>query len=75
MATTDILGTYKTLDEACAAAESKFAEIMECLDDIETRFYAVERSRCRYYVVYGFIELELGYEVNADYYKLSVIEG
>ena len=73
-ATVEILGTYESLDEACEAAKSKFDEIMDFLDDIETRFNEIKESRYEYYVSYGFIELELGYVNNEHYYMVSVIE-
>ena len=73
-ATTEILGTYETMDEAAKAAESEFDAIMERLDDIETRYDDIERSRYRYYVSYGYIELELGYVDNEHYYMVSVVE-
>ena len=73
-ATVEILGTYETRDEAAKAAESKFDEIMERLDDIDTCFDDIERSRYRYYVSYGYIELETGYVDNEYYYEVSVIE-
>ena len=75
MAEVEILGTDEALDDACKVAKDEFDAIMERLDDIETRFYEVEASRYRYYVIYGFLELELGYVVNVHYYEVSVIEG
>ena len=74
MATVDICGTYESRDEAVKAAESKFDAIMERLDDIETRFDAIETSPYRYYVSYGFIELELGYVLDEHYYEVEVIK-
>ena len=68
MATAEILGTYKTLDEACEAAKSKFDAIMERICEIDTRFGEIERGRCRYYVSYGHVEL------NEYYYEVSIIE-
>lgn len=74
MATVDICGTYESLDEAAKAAASKFNDIMECLDDVETRFDVVETSPYKYYVSYGYIELELGYVLDEQYYRVTVSE-
>ena len=74
MATVEALGNYESLDEACEAAEREFDDIMECLDDDETRFYAIERGCGDYYVSYGFVELELGYVLDAHYYRVYVDE-
>ena len=68
MATVEILGTYKTLDEACEAAKSKFDAIMGRICEIDTRFGEIVRDRCRYYVSYGHVEL------NEYYYEVSIIE-
>ena len=74
MATVEALGNYESLDEACEAAEREFDAIMERLDDIETRFYDIERGCGDYYVSYGFVELELGYVLDAHYYRVYVVE-
>ena len=68
MATAEILGTYRSLDEACEAAKSRFDAIMEHICVIDTRFSDIERGRCRYYVSYGYVEL------NEHYYMVSVIK-
>ena len=73
-ATVEILGTYKTRYAADWAARDKFDAIMECLADPETRFRDIVASYCDYYVVYGYIELELGYVDNEHYYRVSVVE-
>ena len=73
-ATVEILGTYKTRYAADWAARDKFDVIMDNLDDIETRFRDIKWHYCDYYVVYGYIELELGYVDNEHYYKVSVVE-
>ena len=72
--TVEILGTYESLDDAAKAAEDKFDEVIERLDDIETRYYDIVEGRYRYYILYGYIELELGYVDNEHYYDISVIE-
>lgn len=64
-ATVEVLGTYKTQDEAANAARSEFDAILERIDDTGARFDAVEISPYRYYVSYGYIEY---------YYEVSVIE-
>ena len=74
MATVEILGTYETLDEACRAAASKFDAFLERIDDDETRYRDIEESRYRYYVSYGYLELELGYVLEYYYYEVSIIE-
>ena len=74
----EILGTYANLDEACEAAESKFAAIMERLDDVdcdEVRFDDIERGRGNYYVSYGYRDCELGYVLREYYYRVYVVEG
>ena len=73
-ATTEILGTYKTRYAADWAAQDKFDAIMERLADPETRFRDIKWHYCDYYVVYGYIELELGYVDNEHYYRVSVVE-
>ena len=70
----EVLGAYKTRYAADWAARDKFGEIMELLDDIETRVFEVKCGYCDYYVVYGYIELELGYVDNVHYYRVSVVE-
>ena len=67
-ATTEILGTYESLDEACEAARRRFDAIMDHICVIDTRFGEIERGRCRYYVSYGYVEL------NEYYYEVSIIE-
>ena len=73
-ATTEILGTYKTWDEACAAAQSKFDAIKECLADTETCVCDIWACLDTYYVSYGYIDLELGYVCETNYYMVSVVE-
>ena len=72
--TTEILGTYESLDEAEKAARRKFDAIMERLDDIDIRFRKVKESRYDYYFVYGYYEPELGCVFEEYYYDISVIE-
>ena len=77
-ATTEILGTYESFDEACEAAADKFGDIMERLgDDLEVRFHALEASfdLADCYVIYGYLNSELGYVDNESYYRVSVVEG
>ena len=74
-ATVEILGTYKTRYAADWAARDKFDAIMERLGDApDIRFRDIVASYCDYYVVYGYIELELGYVDNEHYYRVSVVE-
>ena len=70
----EIIGTYKTRYAADWAARHEFDAIMERLTDIETCFREVEWRYCDYYVVYGYINLELGYVDNEHYYRVSVVE-
>ena len=70
----EIIGTYKTRYAADWAARDKFDSIMELLYDPETRYREIKASYCDYYVIYGFIELELGYVDNQHYYRVSVVE-
>ena len=75
MATTDILGTYETWDEACEAAADKFDAIKERLcDDLEVRCHGLEASFDSYCVIYGYLNQELGYVDNEHYYMVSVIK-
>ena len=74
MATTEILGTYKTRYAADWAARDEFDAIMERLADPEVRCRDIQWRYCDYYVVYGYIELELGYVDNEHYYRVSVVE-
>ena len=76
MATTDILGTYESLDEACEAAQSEFSAIMGRLgDDPEVCVGAAEACLDDYYVTYGCVDYELGYNLGYEhYYRLFVVE-
>ena len=73
--TVEVLGTYESQDEALKAAENKFCEVMEDIDDIEIRFGEVKESPYRYYVTYGPVDeydtLVYGYN---HYYKVNVKE-
>ena len=73
--TVEILGTYEDEEEALKAAEDKFSEVMEYIDDIEIRFGEVKASPYRYYVTYGPID-EYGTVVYGynQYYEVSVNE-
>ena len=77
MATTELLGTYRSLDEACEEAKSKFDAIRACIgDDSDICVGEVEGSRYDYYVTYGHRDGELcrlfdGYD---HFYYVSVIE-
>ena len=73
--TVEILGTYETWDEACAAAEDKFAYIMDLLgDDLDVRFDVIQTCRDSYFVRYGYYDCELGCVDNDSYCMVSVIE-
>ena len=74
LATTETLGIYESLDDACEAAKSKFDAIMERLDAPELRCREVKESRYDYYVVYGYYDPELGGVFDEDYYRLSIFE-
>ena len=75
MATVETLGTYKTLDEACEAAEDKFRAIMESLGDApDIHYYDIAASYDNHYVIYGYIDPKLGYVDNEQYYMVSVVE-
>ena len=77
MATTEILGTYKSHDETCEAAQSKFDSINECLgDDLEVRFGGIEGGSRYCYVTYGYYDAKLGRLVAGydHYYMVRVIE-
>ena len=74
MATTEILGTYETMDEACEEAQSKFDAIKERLVDLEVCFHGGEACPDNYYVIYGYLDPELGYVDNEHYYMVSVVE-
>ena len=76
MATTDILGTYETMDEACEAAKGKFDAITKRLDDDhDIRFCAVETYPDNYYVTYGYLNHKLGCVCQEYYYEVRVIYG
>lgn len=75
--TVEILGTYEDEAEAIKAAENKFCEVMEDIDDpCEVRFGEVMRSPYRYYVTYGYYDCELGrvFAGYNNYYEVSVKE-
>ena len=73
--TVEILGTYESQDEAFKAAENKFCEVMEDIDDIEIRFGEVAESRYGYSVTYGYVD-EYNTLINGHdhYYEVSVKE-
>lgn len=72
--TVEILGTYEDEEEALKAAENKFWEAMEDIDD-ETSIDEIKESPYRYYVTYGPIN-EYGTVVYGynQYYEVSVKE-
>lgn len=84
MATTEILGTYETMDEACEAAKSKFDAIMERLgDDHDIHFCETETypdiHLCapgtypdRYYVTYGYLNHKLGCVCQEYFYDINI---
>ena len=74
MATVETLGTYESLDEACEAAQSKFDAIKECLADTETCVCDIWACLDTYYVSYGYLDPELGYVCETNYYRLSIVE-
>ena len=74
MAAVDIMGTYESLDDACEEAQSKFDAIKERLVDLEVCIHALEASFDSYYVIYGYLNPELGYVDNERYYMVSVIK-
>lgn len=74
--TTKICGTYEDEGEALKAAENKFSDVLEYIDDpCEVRFGEVRESPYRYYVTYGYID-EYGTVVYGynNYYEVSIIE-
>ena len=74
--TVEILGTYEDEREAIKAAESKFCEVMEYIDDpCEVRFGEVAESRYAYSVTYGYVD-EYNTLINGHdhYYEVSVKE-
>ena len=75
-ATTEILGTYESWDEAAAAAEDKFDAIKERLgNDLEVRFGETEGSQYDYYDAIGDHTVECGRVFSGvDYCKVSIIE-
>ena len=74
MATTEILGTYKTRDEAAEAAQGKFQAVVGDLTEI--RFGEIEGGRYNCYVTYGYYDANLGRLLAGydHYYYVSVIE-
>ena len=77
MATVETLDTYKTLDEACEAAEDKFLAIMGDLrGDTDTCYGEIDGSQYDYYVTDGDHDVEYGRVFSGhDYYcQVSVIE-
>ena len=78
--TTEILGIYESLDEACKAADSEFEAIMGRLgDDCHNRdklcFGNVERGCGDCYVTYGYRDCELvGCVLRGYYYRVYVVE-
>ena len=72
---TDTLGTYKTLDEACAAAKRNFDAILMLLgNDPDIHYFEVTASFDDYSVIYGYIDPKLGYVYSEQYYRVSVVE-
>ena len=75
--TTELLGTYRSMEEACEAANSKFDAIRACIgDDSDICFGEIEGGCCDYYVTYGHRDGELcrlfdGYD---HFYLVSIIE-
>ena len=72
--TVEILGSYEDEGEALKAAESKFGEVMEDIDDpCEVWFGEVIESPYRYYVNYGAVD-EYNTRISDKYYEISVKE-
>lgn len=75
--TTEALGIYESLDEACEAAEREFHAALEDLTDPDEDCYGeVEACLDDYYATYGAYDPELG-RVFAGYdmfVRVSVIE-
>ena len=74
MSTSEILGIYESLDDACEVAASKFDATMETFNDLEMRCRKVKMSRYDYYVVYGYYYPELGGVFDEDYCEVRVAE-
>ena len=73
--TTEVIGTYKSLDEACEAAESKFAAIMDRIGDASDVYSAYAERGCGdCYVTYGHYDCELGCVLMEYYYRVYVVE-
>ena len=77
--TTEILGIYESLDEACKAADSEFEAIMgrlgdDCADCEELLFDDIERGVGNYYVTYGYRVCELGSVIRGYYDRVYVVE-
>ena len=73
---TEVIGIYKSLDDAVAAADSEFDAIMERLGDKvdELRIDCVEAGYGDHYVTYGRYDCELGCGVADHYYRVYVVE-
>ena len=72
--TTEVIGIYEDEEEALKAAENKFCEVMEHIDDpCEVWFGEVLESPYRYYVNYGAVD-EYGTRISDNYYEVSVNE-
>ena len=71
-ATVEILGTYKTWDEACEAAEKKYDTIKDCI--VHSGAYVCDAWTCpdTYYVSYGYVDIVLGYIDPEHYYKVVI---
>lgn len=63
----EVMGTYESRDEAAKAAAIAFAAILHRIDDPETYYGEVRRSRYDYRVTYG-------YYIDDHYYRVRVIE-
>ena len=72
--TVEVIGSYKTLDEAVEAAEDKFEALLDdYTDDCETCFGEVERGFGSHYATYGAYDAELG-RVFAGYDRFCAVD-
>lgn len=72
--TTEVIGIYEDEEEALKAAENKFCEVMESIDDpCEVWFGEIVDSPYRYYVNYGAVD-EYNTRISDNYYEVSVNE-
>ena len=73
-ATVEILGPYRTQDEAYKAAETKYDAIKDCIVHSGAHICDTWTCPATYYVSYGYVDIVLGYVDPEHYYHISVIE-